>query len=311
MAVAAMELKDLRSVSTAVNVLCFIIVLALSTWLKLDPPHPVARGFFCDDKSIRYSLGRETISDNAVLLVSFFPAFFLLVGLELTYGIMASRRRAREEYSAPEDKSLLEFVKSGLCGACVLTICLMYGNALAFSVCEVTKSAFGTLRPAFLDVCQPETDVTSNCSGQFIQKVVCTNSDARKVLELRRSFPSGHASFSAFNMVFIMLYLQHRLPTSSPWLLKSLLQSLALLFAVFVSATRVFDNYHHPWDIVGGVVNGTAFALLTVYKLCPRYVRHPPRQDADTPLPLITKPSVSHRLPASTTLKEKSASPLD
>ncbi|KAK7497592.1 hypothetical protein BaRGS_00011232 [Batillaria attramentaria] len=262
------------------------VVLATATCMNLKPMRPIERGFFCDDTSIRYPYHPETISNDVVLVASFFPAWIIIVGLEITYGVMASRRKARE-FGAADDKGRLEFFKSGLGCAAILTVAMMYGNALSYIVSEVMKVLFGTLRPPFLAVCQPDPNVTSlaNCSGVYIERVVCTNPNTKLVLEMRRSFVSGHASLSAVNMFFLV--------------------TLAVVFNLFIAATRYYDNLHRPWDLVAGALNGMAFGWLTMYKICPRFVRHPPRQETETlPTLLTSKPSTNHNTHSSSANKE-------
>jgi hypothetical protein len=41
----------------------------------------------------------------------------------------------------------------------------------------------------------------------------CTGKDFAKIKEARLSFPSGHASFSTYTMLFLVLYLEARLVT--------------------------------------------------------------------------------------------------
>lgn len=142
------------------------------------------------------------------------------------------------------------------------TVCA-YAAAFGVSMFagEFVKRYCGYLRPHFYDRCgwdgaECDADIDGNeFSG-------------------RRSFVSGHASMSFCGLTLLSLYLQRlfgagkrgggrqrrrdRLPLRR---VGSLLSLLPVFLAVFISSSRVRDNYHHPADVVGGAVLGAAGAV--------------------------------------------------
>ncbi|PVD37273.1 hypothetical protein C0Q70_04270 [Pomacea canaliculata] len=230
-----------------------------SAVFKLRVIPPVRRGFFCDDTSIRYPLRPETINNLTL--------YTRLGNLVWMHQFTSRGARPREIQASVAQSAVRSWQMSagaGLLGLRQLSQRVHYRGL---------QVELRGLRPNFLAGCQPEVDLTSmeNCSMHYIENVRCTNPDTALVEELRKSFVSGHATTASFNM----LYLQLRLPVSSPRLAKYLFQTMALAWLIFIVASRVRDNYHHSSDIVWGCIQGSVFACVTLYKICPRFARCP------------------------------------
>ena len=94
--------------------------------------------------------------------------------------------------------------------------------------------------------------------------MACTQSSR----EYRKSFPSGHSSHSACFATLLTLHLlRHASLAVADRHAKRvrLLQLLALvppIIALFIAASRVHDNRHHPADVVAGLGLGTGCAAL-------------------------------------------------
>lgn len=107
---------------------------------------------------------------------------------------------------------------------------------------------------------------------RYIQDYTCTNQMAtdKYLREMRLSFPSGHASFGFYTMVFLavsfwfrvlfilyflvihliygvflQLYLQTRFSWKGSKLLKHVLQFTLITLAVFTALSRISDYKHH------------------------------------------------------------------
>ncbi|XP_076456321.1 phospholipid phosphatase 3-like [Babylonia areolata] len=291
-----MKFTEARRLPVIVNLICFTIALLVAAVLLLKPLHSVRRGFFCDDHNIRYPYKGETITVPLLIVTCFLPTVIIVIVLETTYGVFTARHATSTTKDtangvvvggggggAGGEGGLKEGVRTGLSRAGLLIACLFYGNCLCFSLTEVFKLSFGTLRPCFLSACRPLVDVTSlpNCSSWFVQDIVCQGEGSKLMIEMRKSFISGHASFAVYNMFFVMLYLQRRLPLSTPRLVVSLLQCVGTGYAILVCASRIYDHYHHPPDVMGGALLGVLTCWVTMFKICPAVIRHPPRSPID------------------------------
>lgn len=73
------------------------------------------------------------------------------------------------------------------------------------------------------------------------------------------SFPSGHAMVAAATYVTIGLLLADRLTTTRA---KALCVALSAVIAIAIAGSRVYLGVHYLSDVVGGLVLGTALALV-------------------------------------------------
>jgi len=78
-------------------------------------------------------------------------------------------------------------------------------------------------------------------------------------LPLSYSFPSGHAMVAAATYLTIGLLLSDRLVSSR---VKTLCVALSALIAMAIAGSRVYLGVHYLSDVVGGLVLGTAWALV-------------------------------------------------
>lgn len=127
----------------------------------------------------------------------------------------------------------------------------------------------GRLRPHFLDVCKPNLNqincVTNGLTGTIYNSIstggnFCTG-NAGDIEEARLSFPSGHASFSAYTMLFLIIYLEARLFLVRFCYIKALIQLSAFIASFVTSISRISDYHHRGSDVAGGLVLGSIIAL--------------------------------------------------
>lgn len=103
-------------------------------------------------------------------------------------------------------------------------------------------------------------------SSDLITDYECTNNvdSSLFVRDSSKSFPSGHSSISFFSAIFMMWYLQNRIPKIRSYFTILFLQALCLTWACFCATSRISDNRHHWWDVLAGSIIGIIFATLTV-----------------------------------------------
>uniref|UniRef100_W5MVT6 Phospholipid phosphatase 1 n=1 Tax=Lepisosteus oculatus TaxID=7918 RepID=W5MVT6_LEPOC len=228
-----------------------LLLLAGLPFAILTPRHnPFKRGFFCSDESIKYPLKEDTISYE--LLGGIMIPLTVLVmiigeGLSVYYKRICSNSSIGNNYVACIYKAIGTFV---------------FGAAMSQSLTDIAKYSIGRLRPHFLEVCMPVwKDI--NCQAGYIENFTCTG-DATVVNEARLSFYSGHSSFSMYCMLFLALYIQARLQVEWARLLRPTIQFFLIAASVYVGLSRVSDYKHHWSDVLTGLLQGAAVAILIV-----------------------------------------------
>ncbi|KFO23850.1 Lipid phosphate phosphohydrolase 3 [Fukomys damarensis] len=141
--------------------------------------------------------------------------------------------------------------------------CFLFGCAISQSFTDIAKVSIGRLRPHFLSVCDPDISQI-NCSQGYIQNYQCRGPES-KVQEARKSFFSGHASFSMYTMLYLVLYLQARFTWRGARLLRPLLQFTLIMMAFYTGLSRISDHKHHPGDVLAGFAQGALVAGCIVF----------------------------------------------
>lgn len=140
---------------------------------------------------------------------------------------------------------------------------------ITFILTLVTKLSVGRLRPHFIDVCAPNIDL-SECSTKplYISKYVCTTGSTYADMSARKSFFSGHSSFSMTSVTFAVLYIQHRL--GDVFASQSLIPFIqVILFSAgsIIGFSRIVDHSHHWGDVLVGQIVGGLVAYIVVFKI--------------------------------------------
>lgn len=122
------------------------------------------------------------------------------------------------------------------------------------------KLAVGRPRPFFQTLCKAyEAGSLTKCIGDGSAET------AKKIIDARKSFPSGHSSISFTCFVYLALYMALRLKVSQPGTsfktLKYLALSIPVGIAAFVAVSRILDNHHNYDDVVAGSCLGTGVAV--------------------------------------------------
>jgi membrane-associated phospholipid phosphatase len=127
---------------------------------------------------------------------------------------------------------------------------------------DIIKLCVGRPRPDFVYRCWPGGVVPPDAWQQ--EELTCAGEEA-VIVEGRKSFPSGHSSFSFASWGFVFLYLSGKLGTfhcvrpCPAWRL--LLPLLFLLAPLVIALSRTAD-YHHHWQ---DVLAGSGLGLATVW----------------------------------------------
>ncbi|XP_018304927.1 phospholipid phosphatase 1 isoform X2 [Mycetomoellerius zeteki] len=231
-----------------------IVVIVLLAFLELLVQPYQRIGFFCNDPKISFKFTGDTISTGLIISFSIATPLLVLWIAEYIYYSADSYESA----SCYGTRSKLIWRWYGHYAAGILTLILL---------CEVMKLLIGEPRPHFLDTCKPRE--ATNCTNEYFISYTCTNTEVStwSIIDSNKSFPSGHAALSVYTSIFLVWYLQNRMPNRTLFL-KPWLQCLMSMWAVTCSITRVGDNRHHWWDVLIGNVLGLLFGLFVVILSC-------------------------------------------
>lgn len=232
----------------------FCLILAGLPFLIIETStiKPYQRGFYCNDESIRYPYKNgDTISDGVLSAAGILIAVLsIIIGecYRICYLKESSRSFINNLYISTLYKQVGVFI---------------FGCAISQSFTDIAKVSVGRMRPHFLAVCKPDF-TTINCSLGYIDNYSCLG-DESKIQEARKSFFSGHASFSMYTMLYLTFYLQSRFTWRGARLLRPLLQFTLIMMAFYTGLSRVSDHKHHPTDILAGFAQGALVAYCIVF----------------------------------------------
>ncbi|XP_002156341.3 phospholipid phosphatase 1 [Hydra vulgaris] len=223
------------------------------------------QGFFCDDETIKKPyVSQETIPFSVLLLISTGLIVFVVCLTDCINFIYWKKKNAICEDVI--ETTLCCFKISNWISRLIKRLWLILCGALIVNIItNIGKVMVGRLRPHFLTVCQPDYS-KFNCSSGYITSDVCTG-DIKKVIEARKSFPSGHTSYAIFVAVLLSLYIEYVVVTSQIYLLKPFAQLTLICLGLACSFTRISDYFHHWSDVLAGLIIGTLLAYYTIFYL--------------------------------------------
>ncbi|KAM4022644.1 phospholipid phosphatase 3 isoform 1-T1 [Anomaloglossus baeobatrachus] len=253
------------------DLFCLIVAALPFLIIETNRIQPYERGFYCTDESIRYpNKSGETIND-AVLSAAGILISILAIIVGEFFRIYYLKERSYSFIQNPYVSALYKQVG-----------CFIFGCAISQSFTDIAKVSIGRLRPNFIEVCNPDFSLI-NCTAGYIEKYECRGLES-KVTEARKSFFSGHASFSMYTMLYLVFYLQSRFTWRGARLLRPLLQFTLLMMAFYTGLSRVSDHKHHPTDVLAGFVQGALVAYCIVFFVSDLFKT--PKKTSITPPPV-------------------------
>uniref|UniRef100_A0AAV2JXJ5 Phospholipid phosphatase 3 n=1 Tax=Knipowitschia caucasica TaxID=637954 RepID=A0AAV2JXJ5_KNICA len=240
--------------------------------IETSAVQPYRRGFYCNDESIKYPAKKgDTISDGVLSAAGILITIMSIVIGE-SYRIYFLHEGSKSFVSNPYISALYKQV--GV---------FIFGCAISQSFTDIAKVSVGRMRPHFLDVCKPDFS-TINCSLGYITDYQCQGPES-KVQEARKSFFSGHASFSMFTMLYLVFYLQSRFTWHGARLLRPLTQFTLIMMSFYTGMSRVSDHKHHPTDVLAGFIQGALVAYCVVFYVSDLF-KPKGRRSTVSPLPV-------------------------
>ncbi|KAG4096405.1 acid phosphatase/Vanadium-dependent haloperoxidase [Neocallimastix lanati (nom. inval.)] len=247
-------IKNKRSL--AVDWIVLIVILALTGITSKIPPFE--RQFDLDDITISHPYKGDTVKMSVLIAFGLVSSFIVITGFQyykkdLTYNYHQA----------------------------IIGIALSMSISTLFA--HFVKMFVGRYRPDFISVCDVDFDKVQeqynsyNISSDIgfgprhlFNTTICKNTK-ENLYEERRSFPSGHSSFSFSVMSYLSLYIagQIHLLDKKAYMWKYFAVSIPYFFAVFVAVSRVFDYRHHWQDVTIGSIIGIVFGFLSYYYYYP------------------------------------------
>ncbi|XP_068675917.1 phospholipid phosphatase 1-like [Montipora foliosa] len=248
-----------RFICILVDFLCLAAVEILILIFKFVIP-PFKRGFYCDDDTINKPYKESTVPSTVLYSVGFVLAFIVISSTEF----YNSRREGMSRMKTKEDSHFnLGPLKLNSRNIEILRLFIgfTYGGLITIFLTDVGKYTVGRLRPHFLSICKAPPAVFTNCSHNYILGDVCTG-DPGLLREGRLSFPSGHASFSAYAVTFTILYMEATMSFPHSKFLKFFIQLVVAQLGILCSLSRISDYKHHWSDVLAGMLLGILTAVL-------------------------------------------------
>ncbi|KAJ7386589.1 hypothetical protein OS493_008737 [Desmophyllum pertusum] len=245
------------------DIVCLVVLGITEMLFHVIPINPSHRGFFCGDTSLQKPFQKETVSTLLTIAVGFLVSILVIIVCE---AVNAKSKKKKLDLKKITIKCGPLTLKPSPWQRRTLFLLFMFGfGALITNLfTDMGKVTVGRLRPYFLTICKPNATLL-NCSQGYVMEDICTG-DPKEVLEARTSFPSAHASFSAYSMVFLVLYLESSMPTKRSNLVKPFVQVAFLSLGLLCALSRIFDYWHHWGDVLVGLFLGTIVAFFITFR---------------------------------------------
>ncbi|KAM3595564.1 uncharacterized protein V6R79_025220 [Siganus canaliculatus] len=257
---------------------CFYFVelpIVLSSLVSLyfleltDVLSPAMVGFRCNDRDLSMpyvETGDELIPLLMLLSLAFAgPAASIMLGEGLMYCMQSKLK------TCPKSESSIN------AGGCSFNSFLrrtvrfvgvhVFGLLATALVTDVIQLATGYHAPFFLTVCQPNyTAPGVSCDNNaYITRDICMGKDQYAIMSARKTFPSQHATLSGFAAVYISMYFNASI-SSTTKLLKPLLVFAFCMAAGLAGLTQITQYRSHPIDVYVGYLIGAGIGVyLAVY----------------------------------------------
>ncbi|XP_043832283.1 phospholipid phosphatase-related protein type 3 [Dromiciops gliroides] len=224
---------------------------------------PAKVGFQCYDRtlSMPYVETSEELIPLLMLLSLAFaaPAASIMVGEGIVYCLQSKLKgRASAEGSINAGgcnfnsflRRTVRFVGVHVFGLCATAL-----------VTDIIQLATGYHAPFFLTVCKPNyTLLGISCDANpYITQDICSGQDAHAILSARKTFPSQHATLSAFAAVYVSMYFNSIISDSTK-LLKPILVFAFAIAAGVCGLTQITQHRSHPSDVYSGFLIGAGIA---------------------------------------------------
>ncbi|XP_051698252.1 phospholipid phosphatase-related protein type 3 [Oryctolagus cuniculus] len=256
-----------------------------------DVFRPARVGFQCYDRSL--SMPYVETSDELIPLLMLLslafaaPAASIMIGEGLLYCVQ-SRPWGRGGVPRGAEGTISA-------GGCRLSSFLrrtvrfvgvhVFGLCATALVTDIIQLATGYHAPFFLTVCKPNyTLLGTSCEANpYITQDICSGHDTHAILSARKTFPSQHATLSAFAAVYVSMYFNSVISDATK-LLKPVLVFAFAIAAGVCGLTQVTQYRSHPVDVYAGFLIGAGIAAYLACHAVGNF-RAPPAEKPAAPAP--------------------------
>uniref|UniRef100_A0A8C4K2K7 Phospholipid phosphatase-related protein type 3 n=1 Tax=Dromaius novaehollandiae TaxID=8790 RepID=A0A8C4K2K7_DRONO len=229
---------------------------------------PAKVGFQCYDRalSMPYVETNEELIPLLMLLSLAFaaPAASIMVGEGIVY-CLQSRLKGRGSAEGSINAGGCNF-NSFLRRTVRFVGVHVFGLCATALVTDVIQLATGYHAPFFLTVCKPNyTLLGTPCDANpYVTQDICSGPDKHAILSARKTFPSQHATLSAFAAVYVSMYFNSIISDSTK-LLKPILVFAFAIAAGICGLTQITQYRSHPVDVYVGFLIGAGIAAYLAY----------------------------------------------
>uniref|UniRef100_A0A3Q3W7Q7 Phospholipid phosphatase-related protein type 3 n=1 Tax=Mola mola TaxID=94237 RepID=A0A3Q3W7Q7_MOLML len=186
----------------------------------------------------------------------------------------------------------------------------VFGLCATALVTDIIQLSTGYHAPFFLTVCKPNYTLAGvSCDrNAYVTKDICSGHDQHAIMAARKSFPSQHATLSAFAAVYVSMYFNSTISDSTK-LLKPVLVFAFAIAAALTGLTQITQHRSHPIDVYVGFLIGAFIAAYLALHAVANFKSSdgvtpavPPQQPKEDPLRALTErghESVYNKGPAS------------
>lgn len=214
---------------------------------------PYRRGFYCDDERIRKPFKPNTVSVGLLLSVSMIIPFLVVIAVEIALNVFRKRKSTNGHDIT---------WNSGFFIGGKIYLDYIFGYLIVITLMYLGKSAFGNLRPHFIDVCKPNMSSIDCKKVNYVENFQCTSKDWMQIKMARESFPSGHSAVAVYSQLFLLIYCFKRNLHRIQPILCAILLFIYSIWAIVVCVSRIFDHWHHFEDVLAGCAIGFVISMV-------------------------------------------------
>ncbi|CAF2994059.1 unnamed protein product [Rotaria sp. Silwood2] len=248
------------------------LIIVLFTWLLFKYlVKPVRRAFLCSDLNLYHPPPEKKVFPTWLLFTCAIAIPLVIILLsECIRWFYLHRRKVTKVVYELQIRSNIYKIPEWVGNLYIIVGVFLFANCANAFLTNIGKVAVGRLRPHFIPSCFHKTSYKEFCRdpNEWIVDYNCFAESSSVFKEkdgaydIRQSFPSGHASTAFCGLIFLAFYIHKVWNYRNFGLFPYLMEMGCFALASYIGITRITDNRHHPTDVLGGAILGTAVAFI-------------------------------------------------